>query len=556
MKQCFGYVRVSTQKQGEGVSLEAQREAIEQFASRNEITISQWFEEKQTAAKGGRPVFGAMLKALRKGEAAGVVMHKIDRSARNFADWAKIGDLSDAGIDVHFASESLDFRSRGGRLSADIQAVIAADYIRNLRDECLKGIRGRLKQGLCPWGAPLGYLNNGKGKPKTPDQARAPLIKELFELYASGTHSMRSLQAEMARRGLRNSRGKPLSKSSVEHILGNPFYCGILKVKSTGDSYEGCHEPLISLALFDAVQAVKAGKFGKRFTRHNHTYRGLFRCAGCRAAMIPERQKGHVYYRCQTHNCRTTTVREEAIDTAILGELALVSFSDRQIARIEEAFAAWADAAPTEPLLRSIQIQVSAIEERLERLTDALIDRLIDADVFKAKKEALLLERKRLREESDKLTQDQSRPGDLRKFLELIKNLAPLYVSVAAPEKRQIVELTTSNRVVAGRSISLEPQKWLVAARALTAVQSGPPHRPTSRMSKQHLAAILEGSRPNSCQTHDHELVCSGPDSVSSNRHEMRNGQMTALLEASRSTKADALRALMSNVPCQIGLPG
>ena len=112
MKQCFGYVRVSTQKQGDGVSLEAQRSAIEQFCARNDIAIEQWFEEKQTAAKGGRPVFGAMLRLLKQGKAAGVVMHKIDRSARNFADWAKIGDLADAGIDIHFATEALDFRSR------------------------------------------------------------------------------------------------------------------------------------------------------------------------------------------------------------------------------------------------------------------------------------------------------------------------------------------------------------------------------------------------------------------------------------------------------------
>ncbi|MBL0001831.1 MAG: recombinase family protein [Sphingomonadales bacterium] len=53
MKRCFGYVRVSTVKQGDGVSLEAQREAILAFASRNNIEITQWFEEKETAAKRG-----------------------------------------------------------------------------------------------------------------------------------------------------------------------------------------------------------------------------------------------------------------------------------------------------------------------------------------------------------------------------------------------------------------------------------------------------------------------------------------------------------------------
>ena len=43
MKHCYGYVRVSTAKQGEGVSLVAQREAIEHFAARNGITIIEWF---------------------------------------------------------------------------------------------------------------------------------------------------------------------------------------------------------------------------------------------------------------------------------------------------------------------------------------------------------------------------------------------------------------------------------------------------------------------------------------------------------------------------------
>jgi site-specific DNA recombinase len=241
-----------------------------------------------------------MLKALRARKADGVVMHKIDRSARNFADWAKIGDLADAGIDVHFATETLDFRSRGGRLSADIQAVIAADYIRNLRDETLKGMYGRLKQGLCPWGAPLGYLDNGKGKPKTPDPLRASFVRELFEL--------------------RNRVGKPVSLHGVETMLGNPFYCGLLKLRSTGEVFKGCHEPLIRPSIFERVQLIKSGKSGKKVTRHNHVYRGLFVCTDCRLAMIPERQKGRVYYRCHTPACVTKTVREDKIEAVVLGD--------------------------------------------------------------------------------------------------------------------------------------------------------------------------------------------------------------------------------------------
>lgn len=108
MKPCFGYIRVSTQKQGEGVSLIAQKDAIQAFADRQGLTVIRWFEEKQTAAKGGRPIFNQMLSQLKRGKAQGVIIHKIDRSARNLRDWAMVSELPDLGIDVHIASESLD----------------------------------------------------------------------------------------------------------------------------------------------------------------------------------------------------------------------------------------------------------------------------------------------------------------------------------------------------------------------------------------------------------------------------------------------------------------
>src|SRR5580704_15450209 len=167
MNQFFGYIRVSTARQGEhGVSLQEQREAITRHAQRSSLDVVQWFEEQETAARRGRPVFGRMLRELRKGCARGVIIHKIDRSARNLKDWADLGELIDQGIEVQFANESLDLHSRGGRLSADIQAVVASDYIRNLREETKKGFYGRLKQGLFPMPAPLGYSNVGSGKPK------------------------------------------------------------------------------------------------------------------------------------------------------------------------------------------------------------------------------------------------------------------------------------------------------------------------------------------------------------------------------------------------------
>ena len=96
MKKLFGYTRVSTAKQGEhGVSLQEQHDAIVRYAQRFGLEIVAWFEERETAAKRGRPVFNQMLRLLEQGKAEGVIIHKIDRSARNLKDWADLGELID-----------------------------------------------------------------------------------------------------------------------------------------------------------------------------------------------------------------------------------------------------------------------------------------------------------------------------------------------------------------------------------------------------------------------------------------------------------------------------
>jgi len=95
-KNYFAYVRVSTLRQGQtGTSLSEQLAAIERYAERWKLRLIKRFEEQETAAKLGRPVFAQMLRALKRGEACGVIIHKIDRSARNLKDWADLGELID-----------------------------------------------------------------------------------------------------------------------------------------------------------------------------------------------------------------------------------------------------------------------------------------------------------------------------------------------------------------------------------------------------------------------------------------------------------------------------
>src|ERR1019366_6163603 len=125
----------------------------------------------------------------------------------------------DSGIQIHFVNESLDLNTRGGRISADIQAVVAADFIRNLREETRKGFYGRLKQGLYPLPAPIGYLDQGKGKAKTIDPVMGPLVRKAFELYATGRYSFATIGEELFRLGLRTRSGTRMNRTGLSTML-------------------------------------------------------------------------------------------------------------------------------------------------------------------------------------------------------------------------------------------------------------------------------------------------------------------------------------------------
>jgi len=463
-KSYFGYVRVSTVRQGEGVSLDAQKEAIERYCAQQGLSLGQVFEEKETAAKQGRPVFADLISRLHRGDADGVVMHKIDRSARNLRDWATVGDLQDAGIDVHFAAESVDFASRGGRLTADIQAVIAADYIRNLREETIKGVKGRLKQGLYPFKAPIGYLDNGGGKVKTIDPERGLLVRQTFELYATGEYSFTSLADEMTRRGLTGQLGKRVYKGKIERILSNPFYIGMIEVLTTGETYQGVHEPLISVELYRRVQSRRLGRANKKRTKHNYLYRGLFKCVDCHNSMIPEQQRRHVYYRCHTRKCQTTTVREDVIEQEILSTLSRLEVAPDLTLGFSSALEDRLRHLAKTTNRSTVSIERATLDAQRGNLVNALVNGTIDDETYKAKEKQLQLVEVELLEKSNVRQKRDVLGRHLNEFLEHAKSLVDIYVLALAPEKRQLVELVFSNRTISGRKPLFQLQDWIVEA--------------------------------------------------------------------------------------------
>ena len=447
-KNYFAYIRVSTVKQGErGSSLTEQKSAIETYAARGGLSITGWFEDMETAAKQGRRMFSQMMAQLGAGKADGLIVHKIDRSARNLRDWADLGDLIDRGIDVRFVSDNFDMLSRGGRLSADIQAVVAADFIRNLRDEVKKGLYGRLKQGIYPFAAPMGYLNGGKGMLKTIDPVKEPLIRHLFERYATNMVSFEELRQELAVMGLRTGAGKPLFPNTLSTILNNPFYMGVIRIRRSGETFPGAHEPLITKALFERVQHILRGKTVPKAKKHQFLLRQMVKCGNCtRRTLTGEYQKSHSYYRCHGRTCRGTSWRGDVLEGVALDHITRLRMDDRDLGDlrdlVEEAYGT--QAGDAERLKASLTLRLRHLDDRTTRLTDLLIDSAIDQLTFNARKEKLLLERQGIVEELERA----NRRSPLQElFEEFERNNRELlrYEMLLDDEKRELIDIVCSN---------------------------------------------------------------------------------------------------------------
>jgi hypothetical protein len=92
-----------------------------------------------------------------------------------------------------------------------------------------------------------------------PDLERAPLVLQLFERYATGQESDRTLAAWLNATGARTVRDWQFGKDTVREMLCNAAYAGYVSgLRDKSRSIRGLHEPIIGEELFDRVQEVRA----------------------------------------------------------------------------------------------------------------------------------------------------------------------------------------------------------------------------------------------------------------------------------------------------------
>lgn len=107
-----------------------------------------------------------------------------------------------------------------------------------------------------------------------------PHIHRAFELYATGNYSLRALADEFTQGGAPSSAGKAFTYKRLSKILANPFYYGLIRVKTTNQTFIGNQEPLISKALFDRVRALNRTRIKvKTGVRHSYVLQRMIRCA-------------------------------------------------------------------------------------------------------------------------------------------------------------------------------------------------------------------------------------------------------------------------------------
>jgi hypothetical protein len=191
----------------------------------------------------------------------------------------------------------------------DIHVAVAKHYVENLRDEVKKGMREKAEQGIYPGRAPYGYRNNRLTRSIDIDEAKAPIIKHAFELYATGRQSLSTL-----RKTIFETHGLRVSRGYLETILKNPFYIGHFVWREV--VYDGTHTPLISLDLFQRVQDTFSGRNKPKYRKHEFAFAGLLSCAHDGCTVTTELQKGrYIYYRCShgRGKCALPYMREQDV---------------------------------------------------------------------------------------------------------------------------------------------------------------------------------------------------------------------------------------------------
>ena len=423
------YIRVSDTSQIDGHSLDAQDRLFRELCLKRGWTAGKVYREEGRSAHSDslskRPVFRQLLEDAARGQFDVVVVHTLDRWARNLKVLLEtVSILSQHGVGLVSITENLDWSTPEGRLVARTVGSFSEFFSDMLGTHVKKGISERAHLGLHLGGIPFGYEpcwvrvdgeRRHRCDPEHPGgvhlvESEAAVVSEMFRSYATGTATLAGLAIWLNDRGFRTRNTKKLAgpdgvlvagprlftTASIRGILHNPFYAGLVKHKD--EVYQGSHKGLVPLETFDLVQLTLRKNSGRSRTlaarpEREYLLKGIIRCAYCLMPMWAQTCKsGQRFYR----EHRASRSLEDCVSA---GGSIKCRLPDEQIGRIVSAIElgpAWQKQILA---IISVQDEVERVQEerkkaqhKLKRLGKAFVDGVYDEPDYQRQRRLLELE--------------------------------------------------------------------------------------------------------------------------------------------------------------------
>ena len=223
------YARVSSESDEQLNSLSNQVSYYEEFIRKNSAWeyVPGYVDEGLSAATTKRREdFHRMVEDGKAGLFDLIITKEITRFARNTLDSILYTrELLRAGVGVFFQNDNINTFDEDSELRLTIMSGIAQDELRKLSSRVKFGHAQAIKKNVVLGNSRIfGYVKDG-GR-LVIDHGEASMVRELFELYATGEYSMKQIETLFWEKGYRNHNGKKIAHTTMSNLIANPKYKG------------------------------------------------------------------------------------------------------------------------------------------------------------------------------------------------------------------------------------------------------------------------------------------------------------------------------------------
>ena len=223
------YARVSSETDEQLNSLDNQVAYYEELIKRNKAWtfVPGYIDEGLSGiSTKKRKHFNRMISDAKDGMFDLIITKEISRFARNTLDSLQYTrELLRHGVGVFFQNDNINTLDEDAELRLTIMSSIAQDELRKLSSRIKFGHQQAIKSNVVLGNSRIfGYKKDNKRL--VIDETQAPMIRNLFRLYATGEYSMKQLETLFYEQGYRNYNGNKIAHTTMSGIISNPKYKG------------------------------------------------------------------------------------------------------------------------------------------------------------------------------------------------------------------------------------------------------------------------------------------------------------------------------------------